>query len=192
MYGKRRRRRRRRRGRKKKEKNKKGIKEQRTNETRHSQREEGKKGRKRRRKRRWRTDYVHSAEHVCTHLTRRESVGRREWPLITIHDSLNCILYAVQGRFLFRRVLREEVARPVSSYDRGTRCCVPIFRPVNFVPLNSRSIEFSQKNTKGPTSRDRTRFFLSFPSSLSMKMILDFAYGWFVRKIWLSLLVLLV
>lgn len=164
MYGKRRRRRRRRRRRKKEEKNKKGIKEQRTNETRHSQREEGKKGRKRRRrKRRWRTDYVHSAEHVCTHLTRRESVGRREWPLITIHDSLNCILYAVQGRFLFRRVLREEVARPVSSYDRGTRCCVPIFRPVNFVPLNSRSIEFSQKNTKGPTSRDRTRFFSLFP-----------------------------
>lgn len=172
MYGKRRRRRRRRRGRKKREKNKKGIKEQRTNETRHSQREEGKKGRKRRRKRRWRTDYVHSAEHVCTHLTRRESVGRREWPLITIHDSLNCILYAVQGRFLFRRVLREEVARPVSSYDRGTRCCVPIFRPVNFVPLNSRSIEFSQKNTKGPTSRDRTRFFSLFPLPSQWKWFL--------------------
>lgn len=66
-------------------------------------------------------DRVHSGERGCTHLTRRESVGRREWPLITIHDSLNCILYAGRARFLFPRVLREEVARPVSSYDRGTR-----------------------------------------------------------------------
>ena len=94
----------------------------------------------------------------ATHLTRREFVGRREWPLITIHDPLNCILYAVQGRFLFRLA---SCAKKLQGRCRRT-IVGPVVLPRSSALLNSQSIEIDREILNDRSILFSSYLFVSF------------------------------